>query len=77
MPSFNPFGKPDPKFDDVYAAIANALRYTSGGSPAQKVRMTKARVAAVHRKVLAGEALEGEQERAIAARLRQHLGASP
>lgn len=36
--------------------------------------MTKARVAAVHRKVLAGETLDEGQERDIADRLRRQLG---
>jgi hypothetical protein len=66
----------------VYAAIASAVRYTGGGGvllPAQKAGMkagmTKGRVAAIRRKVLSGEALEGDQERDIADRLRQQLGA--
>lgn len=75
---FDGSGRFDPAFDDVYAAIASAVRYTGGGGvllPAQKAGMTKGRVAAVHRKVVSGEALEGDQERDIADRLRQQLGA--
>ncbi len=66
----------DPEFDGVYAAIATAIRCTREAQPGPRVtsRMTKARVAAIHRKVLAGEALEGDQERDIAGRLRQQLG---
>lgn len=76
MTSFNHYGKPDPEFDDVYAAIANALRNTREAQPGPRLRsrMMKARVAAVHRKILAGEALEGDREQDIAARLRQQLG---
>lgn len=66
-------GRYDPEFDDVYAAIAGALRSAPGthAGPRTRGHMTKARVAAVHRKVLAGEPLEEGQERDIAGRLRR------
>ena len=70
----------DPEYDDVYASIAMGFRNArrgagvDGGVPAERFRLTKGDVATVHRKMQAGEALTGDQEQAIADRLRRQIG---
>lgn len=70
------------RFANVLALVdgallpSSALRCAPGthAGPQTRGHMTKARVAAVHRKVLAGETLDEGQERDIADRLRRQLG---